>query len=110
MIHLPTNRAIFDAKTLRMFPHGTRIYAISPQVRAIASADEDGWEHVSVSCQNRCPTWDEMCEVKDFFWDQEDTVLQLHPAKSVYLNIHEYCLHLWRPVDGQLILPPEARP
>ncbi len=26
-----------------------------------------GWEHVSISNTHRCPTWDEMCAVKDLF-------------------------------------------
>lgn len=55
-----------------------------------------GWEHVSVSLLSRCPTWQEMCHVKGIFWDDEDCVVQFHPAKSQYVNNHEYCLHLWR--------------
>ncbi|MCX8016968.1 MAG: hypothetical protein N2690_03550, partial [Rhodocyclaceae bacterium] len=34
-----------------------------PPLRVIAS-HEDGWEHVSVSRPDRCPTWEEMCRVK----------------------------------------------
>lgn len=62
----------------------------------IASIHEDGWEHVSVSLRDRCPTWEEMCLVKDLFWDAEDAVIQVHPPKSEYCNFHKYCLHLWR--------------
>lgn len=60
--------------------------------------NEPMWEHVSVSIleQERCPTWEEMCFVKNFFWNEEDTVLQFHPPKSEYVNTHPYCLHLWR--------------
>ena len=64
------------------------------------------WEHVSVSLQNRCPNWKEMCHIKDLFWDDEDTVIQYHPPKSVYVNNHPYVLHLWRPVDMTIPLPP----
>jgi hypothetical protein len=35
-------------------------------LRVIAS-DGEGWEHVSVSLANRCPTWDEMCFIKGVF-------------------------------------------
>lgn len=74
-------------------------------VRVICS-DEFGWEHVSVSRQDRCPTWDEMCQVKDLFWDEEDCVVQYHPPKSEYVSNHPYCLHLWRPVGVDLPRPP----
>ena len=65
------------------------------------------WEHVSVSLSNRCPNWTEMCFVKDLFWDEEDTVMQLHPPKSKWINNHPYCLHLWRPTSETIPLPPE---
>lgn len=65
-----------------------------------------GWEHVSVSLRNRCPNWPEMCFVKDLFWKPEEAVIQLHPPKSDYVNIHEYCLHMWRPLEASIPLPP----
>jgi len=75
-------------------------------INVIASFGE-GWEHVSASLVYRCPTWDEMCMVKDFFWGEEDTVIQYHPAKSEYINFHPYCLHLWRPMNAEIICPPK---
>lgn len=74
-------------------------------IRVIAS-DGDGWEHVSVSLENRCPTWDEMCIIKDIFWDDTDCVVQYHPPKSEYINHHPYCLHLWRKIGSEFELPP----
>ena len=65
------------------------------------------WEHVSVSLSNRCPNWEEMCFVKSLFWDDEETVMQLHPPRSKWINNHQYCLHLWRPVNQEIPLPPE---
>lgn len=66
--------------------------------------DQIAWEHVSVSTEIRCPTWDEMCFVKDLFWEHEETVLQFHPKKSEYVNNHPYVLHMWklRGVDHKL--------
>lgn len=64
------------------------------------------WEHVSVSTRHRCPYWKEMCFVKDLFWDEEEPVMQLHPPKSDWVNNHNHCLHLWRPLDGKIPLPP----
>ena len=75
-------------------------------IRVLASSDI-GWEHVSVSLnRERCPTWDEMCKVKDLFWSDEATVIQYHPAAKDYVNHHPYCLHLWRPNDGSEIVTP----
>jgi hypothetical protein len=65
-----------------------------------------GWEHVSVSLPNRCPTWAEMDRVKGLFWDDEDPVMQLHPPRSQWVNCHPYCLHLWRPIGVAIPLPP----
>ena len=65
------------------------------KVNVIAS-DGLGWEHVSVSRSDRTPTWDEMCQVKALFWEESDCVVQYHPAKKDYINIHNNCLHLWR--------------
>ena len=64
------------------------------------------WEHVSVSTKHRCPTWKEMCFVKDLFWSPEEAVMQLHPPQSDWVNNHNFCLHLWRPLDGNIPLPP----
>lgn len=76
-----------------------------PPLLVIAS-DEYGWEHVSVSRPDRCPSWDEMCRVKALFWDDEDTVMQLHPPRSQWVNNHSHCLHLWRPTQQDIPLPP----
>src|SRR5215203_288132 len=66
------------------------------------------WEHVSVHVQGeaRTPTWEEMSLVKSLFWDAEDAVIQIHPPKSTYVNIHPSTLHLWRSVSARQPLPP----
>ena len=66
----------------------------------------DNWEHVSVSLKNRCPNWEEMSLIKSLFWDEEESVFQMHPKKSDYINNHPYCLHLWRHTINELELPP----
>lgn len=66
-----------------------------------------GWEHVSVSFTTRCPTWDEMCKIKDVFWNDDECVIEYHPPKSEYVNIHPYCLHLWRKCGENFELPPK---
>jgi len=63
----------------------------------IFTFEQEGWEHVSVSpYKGKMPTWDDMCAIKDIFWDEEEEVIQIHPKKSKYVNLVENCLHLWR--------------
>ena len=64
-----------------------------------------GWDHVSVSWNNRCPTWEEMVKVKRLFFNDDETVVQYHPSESNYVNFHPYCLHLWRKQDDSIPLP-----
>lgn len=69
------------------------------------------WEHVSVKIREksgltRIPTWKEMCRIKELFFTDDEAVIQIHPRKSEYVNVHPHVLHLWRPKDGELRLPP----
>jgi hypothetical protein len=68
------------------------------------------WEHVSVHVveygKMRTPTWDEMCAVKDIFWDDDEAVVQYHPEKKNYVNVHPHVLHLWKPTAAALPTPP----
>ncbi len=76
----------------------------------IVASNGGGWEHVSVSPWSdklkRCPTWDEMCAIKDMFFEPEERVIQYHPPKSEYVNQHPYCLHLWKPTVEEIPFPP----
>lgn len=73
---------------------------------AVIVSDGDGWDHVSVSLGDRCPTWEEMCHVKDLFFEPEECVVQYHPPRSEYVNNCGECLHLWRPHDAVIPRPP----
>lgn len=78
-------------------------------LRIIASNGDreiTAWEHVSVSLADRCPTWEEMCFVKDLFWLPTETVVQFHPPRSKHINFMETCLHLWRHPEQEVVLPP----
>ena len=66
--------------------------------------NEDGMEHVSVSPKKkfRIPTWDDMCVLKDIFFEDEEEAYQIHPKKSQYVNAVDNCLHLWKPVGHEI--------
>jgi len=74
-------------------------------VQANTDLNNDGWEHVSASMKNRCPTWEEMCFLKNLFWDEDECVVQFHPPKSDYVNNAKTCLHLWKYVGGEIPRP-----
>jgi len=87
------NAGAFEIK----LKHGQTVFVIA--------SDGMGWEHVSVSRRDRCPTWDEMCQVKAMFLGDEDCVVQFHPPKREYVNFHPYCLHLWRQIGLEFSQP-----
>lgn len=69
-----------------------------------------GWDHVSVTVrcsekETRTPTWDEMCRIKNLFFKDTETVVQFHPRKSEYVNVHPNVLHLWRDQSTEFKLP-----
>ena len=65
-----------------------------------------GWEHLSVSQTKRTPNWDEMCIAKSMFWDNGECCVEYHPAESEYVNFHEHCLHIWKPIAETFPTPP----
>jgi hypothetical protein len=90
--------------------NGMFVFVVNNQrVRCIAS-DGGGWKHVSVSIvdDKRCPKWEMMCAVKDLFWEEEDCVVQFHPPKSEYVNLHSGCLHLWQSLTEKQPTPPSV--
>ncbi len=68
----------------------------------------NGWEHVSVCPYKKhiTPSWDDMCKLKEMFWNDKECVVQYHPPKSEYVNNLQNCLHLWRPIGKELPMPP----
>ena len=94
--------------------HGNGCFKVYINNRSffVIASNGGGWDHVSVTPCNRkrqtCPTWEEMCAIKDMFFYPEETVVQYHPPKSQYVNNHPFCLHLWRPntAGDEIILPP----
>lgn len=73
----------------------------------VMSSDQQGWDHVSVSLEHRIPTWDEMCYIKNLFFDPDETVIQFHPAFKDYINVHPYVLHMWRKHGFEYPMPPK---
>lgn len=66
-----------------------------------------GWEHLSVSMPHKTPSWDQMCMMKNIFFNEEECCVEYHPRKSDYVNNHAHCLHIWRPIGQEIIIPPK---
>lgn len=75
-------------------------------VKVIFSRGFYGWDHVSISKQKHPPSWNEMCWLKGLFFEDDETVMELHPPKGEWISNHDNCLHLWRPVDHTIPMPP----
>jgi len=102
--HLESHRQEFEVPALI----GASYYEFKSPVKGILrviASKEAGFEHVSVSLFNRCPVWDEMCFIKNLFFEDEEECIQYHPKKSEYVNLHPHCLHIYRPVDFEYPRP-----
>ncbi len=51
--------------------------------------------HLSVSKPDRYPSWDEIVEVKEALMGDIDTMMVI-PKKEDYVNLHQYCFHVWQ--------------
>lgn len=72
-----------------------------------------GWDHVSVTLHRkngadikRCPSFEEMQMIKEKIFADDEVVFQLHPREEDYINTHPFCLHLWRPNNCSMNIPP----
>ena len=75
-------------------------------LRVIASTEDD-WDHVSVSCEDRIPSWTDMEYIKRRFFKDDETAMQLHVPPQDHINCHPNCLHLWRPQKESIPRPPK---
>jgi hypothetical protein len=75
---------------------------------------ECGWDHVSIHVRRvkgkkqilATPTWEDMAYIKSLFFEDTETVMQLHVPPSDHINVHDHVLHLWRPLDVPIPTPP----
>jgi hypothetical protein len=74
----------------------------------VIAATALGWDHVSVSREDRIPDYAEMQTVFRLFFRDDETAMQLHLPVREHRNCHPYCLHIWRPNDGREIVKPPA--
>ena len=93
----------FVIKLHRWHPQG---YATA----MVVCSDRRGWDHVSVHIETpleqRCPTWEEIDYIRKLFFRGDEWVMQLHAPADKNINEHPYTLHLWRPQNESIPVPP----
>ena len=46
--------------------------------------------------------------MKEIFFKDDEVCFQLHPKKDDYVNMHEHCLHIWKPINVEIPTPPSV--
>ena len=74
---------------------GAHIYTDGP-VRILVSGPKEreqiGW-HISISCPDRNPTWEEQKKARYEFCPDDVYMVQILPPKREYVNKHQFCFH-----------------
>lgn len=65
----------------------------SDELRAIVSRDEGRW-HLSLSCPDRYPNWDELADARYDLVPHECDMAMILPPPSDYVNAHHFVLQL----------------
>ena len=76
-------------------------------VMHVVASSGEGWDHLSVSLEKRCPSWYEMEQVRRLFFKPDEVAMQLHVPAKRHINLHPNCLHIWRPHNREIPLPPD---
>jgi len=79
---------------------------IDRQPLCVIAANDEGWDHISVSRKTRVPNWYELEQIKRLFFEDNEVAVQFHLPPSQHISVHPNVLHLWRPHDVELPLPP----
>jgi hypothetical protein len=62
--------------------------------RVIVSRTVAGW-HLSISRADRLPSWEEVRDARYALVPDEATMALILPPRDEYVNVHEFCFHLW---------------
>lgn len=65
--------------------------------------DPRRWLHISVSHEDRYPTWEELMSIKDEFMGEEVEAYQVLPRHSEHVNVSATCFHLWHCLSGDIM-------
>ena len=102
-----------SSEVIRHFGHkgdstcGRFFVRIGDELICVIAAAGEGWDHISVSCKERCATWAEMEHIKRMFFKPNEVAFQLHVPPKDHINNNPNVLHIWRPHHKPIPLPPK---
>jgi len=93
----PEHAATLKATHTRFFVKGYCRVMLSKEPRPgrILLANPPLSLHLSISCEDRYPTWDEIKDAKYSLTPNDLTMVMIFPKPEDYVNIHNFCFHLW---------------
>lgn len=98
-------RLILSEIGIPSFMVGQNVRAFRSECGLAILCSEDNTEkfgvlsHVSVSRENRYPSWDELIAIKERFFGDIDCMMVM-PKKKDYVNVHNFTFHIWKcPTD-----------
>lgn len=62
--------------------------------RVLAGRDPDGSWHLSISCPDRNPTWEEIKQARYDLCPHDIAMAMILPPTEQYVNIHQFTFHL----------------
>jgi len=77
----------------RMFDKGSCKVLVSQEPRP--NKGTRTWWHLSISCENRYPTWDEIKDARYSLLPMGLYFAQILPPMNEFVNIHPNCFHVW---------------
>lgn len=81
---------------------------LADQLKVLASIerkpDQRDWLHVSFSYEYKLPDYETIKEVRELFFPDNATVIQVFPPKAEHVNLSEV-LHLWQRIGDNALLP-----
>jgi hypothetical protein len=81
------------ARVMALLEPGSRAYRMGG-CGIICSQQRTGW-HLSVSRDDRLPSWEEVRDARYALVPDEAVMALLLPPRSEYVNVHEYCLQMY---------------
>ena len=68
------------------------------ETRACVAVEHGRW-HLSISCKDRDPTWDEIATARYRLIPDNVTMVMFLPPMREYVNLHDHVFHLYETMD-----------
>lgn len=75
---------------------------LTVMLSGVKEVDEKRWLHLSVSHAKRLPNWSEIVTAKETFLGRDVEGIVKLAARSQWVNLMPFCMHVWCCVDGEV--------